>query len=103
MWQWQEIVSIAPFLSKKFIDDYATKLMEKNPSQPLDSISCIAPFVSTDMLDKKAVEILEQSGDLKKLIPIIAFLSRDLIDYLADTLFEKTGDFGVIGADRALC
>ena len=80
-----DILSIAPFLSREKVDTLALNFYSSNDIHELISL---APFVSRDVLNKFA-ERASSEGKLSDLIGLAPFLSRDILDKLALKYYDN--------------
>lgn len=91
-----DIVSVAPFLSQEFIDDFARQSFSQGNN--LDQVIPIAPFLSESLLEEFAQQILaaDQDTDPRKITGILPFMNQDFIDETANKVLTKTNDLSSI-------
>ncbi len=82
-----DILSIAPFLSREKLDKLALEFYTSNDIHELTSL---APFVSRDVLSKFA-EKASLEGKLSDLIGLAPFLGKDVLDKLALKYYNNEG------------
>lgn len=80
-----DILTIAPFLSREKLDALALKFYTSNDIHELTSL---APFVSRDVLDKFA-DKASSEGKLSDLIGLAPFLSKETLNKLATLAFNN--------------
>ncbi len=84
----KDIASVAPFLSQKFLDEFAKKLVAQHG---LYWILPIAPFLSVQCIDEEAEMVFKQTGDLGKVACIAPFISKQSLERLIDSAYQKSG------------
>ena len=84
-----ELVKVAPFVSQKFIDDFAVKTMQE--AGDWHAIKKIAPFISTNLLDRFADDEYEKTGEFYTIKALFPFISNSKLERFARTAYEQGG------------
>jgi transcriptional regulator with XRE-family HTH domain len=82
-----DILSIAPFLSREKLDKLA---LDFYTSDDIHELQSLAPFVSREVLNTFA-EKASSEGNLSDLIGLAPFLSRDILDKLVLKYYDNEG------------
>lgn len=84
-----ELVKVAPFVSQKFIDDFAVKTVQETGDW--HAINKIAPFISTNLLDRFADDEYEKTGELRTISALFPFISNKKLEELTRTVYAQGG------------
>lgn len=72
-----DLVSIAPFVSGEFLDEWVLKI---STVDNIKALSNVAPFLSEESLDHLADKLSKEAVNVRDLLPLAPFLSEEALD-----------------------